>query len=147
MLLPSRAGVRILTFFKWDLEVESLKRKSQSVIEAAVEFSGKKLWTHNKKVDRLLFGNGFWFRHLSYNHALSPMRELEFHFKRDPPPSLFGDCPLSTVVQLKIVVITHRFQRIESISMQMTPSYLMRLTDHDNKYGLLFAAKSGDCAK
>lgn len=64
-----------------------------------------------------------------------------------PPTSFFGDCPLSTVVQLKIVVITHRFQRIESISMQMMPSYLMRLTDHDNKYGLLFAAKSGDWAK
>lgn len=51
------------------------------------------------------------------------------------------------MVQLKIVVITHRFQRIKSISMQMIPSYLMRLTDHANKYGLLFAAKSGDCAK
>lgn len=44
----------------------------------------------------------------------------------------FLNCPLSTIVKLKIVIITHKFPRIESISMQMILSYLMRLTDPDN---------------
>lgn len=44
----------------------------------------------------------------------------------------FFKCPLSTVVKLKFAVTAHKFQGIESISMQMIPSYSMRLTDPDN---------------
>lgn len=48
------------------------------------------------------------------------------------PTVCFFQCPLSTVVKLKVEVSTHKFQGIESISMQMIPSYSMRLTYPDN---------------
>lgn len=48
------------------------------------------------------------------------------------PTLYFFNCPLSTIVKLKFVVIPHKFQWIESISMQMIPSYSRRLTDPDN---------------
>lgn len=45
---------------------------------------------------------------------------------------LFFNCPLSTVVKLKLVVLTHKFQGIESISMQIIPSYEDGLTNPNN---------------
>lgn len=148
LLLQLRAGVRPLTFFKWDLEVES-RKKCQSMIEPAVQFSGKTLWTHThtrttKKAWLAVVWEGFL---KDYTRADSPtwaelqsratpsyLRRGNWNSISKGTPLLFSvDCPLSTVVRLKIMVIAHRFRRIESISMQMIPSYMMRLTDHDNK--------------
>lgn len=71
--------------------------------------------------------------YVSYNHmqgCVISEEEIENPFQK--PTLYFFNCPLSTIVKLKIVVITHKFQGIESISMQMIPSHLMRLTDLDN---------------
>lgn len=65
-------------------------------------------------------------------HSLISKEEIGNPFQKPTRWGFFLNCLLSTIVKLKIVVITHKFLRIESISMQMILSYLMRLTDPDN---------------
>lgn len=70
-----------------------------------------------------------------YNHSQCCVKNLSKEEIGNPfqrPTLHFFKCPLSTVVKLKFAGAAHRFQGIESISMQMIPSYSMRLTDPDN---------------
>lgn len=104
------------------------------------EFDGK-TW-NRQKLTWQSQGNLCWSQlmvlpiykyYVSYNHMQGcVIFEQEIGNPFQKPTLYFFNCPLSTIVKLKIVVITHKFQGIESISMQMIPSHLMRLTDLDN---------------
>lgn len=124
LLLQSRAGVRPLTFFKWDLEVESLKKAKAwlSLPCSSVQKSCGHTHTHTKKsltgccMERVFERQHTgWFSYTSYNHVQHCVISDEgigIPFLKGSL-SFLVDCP---AVQLKFMVITHRFHGIESIS-------------------------------
>lgn len=91
--------------------------------------------TWRNRRERLLRGLPVNEYLLRYNHTQCCVKTLSKEEIGNPfqrPTLSFFKCPLSTVVKLKFAGAAHRFQGIESISMQMIPSYSMRLTDPDN---------------
>lgn len=118
-----------------------VSKKSQSMIEPAVQFHRKKscghthTHTYTKSLTGCCMGRVFekphagWFSHPSYTHkqhCLISDEGIGILFQKGSPsfPIYYL---LSAAVHLKIMVIAHRFHKIESISMLMIPSYMMRL--------------------